>query len=233
MQYRHARFVAARVRFLLLSGVSVVLLASCKDESVATAQVAASFSDIESIEISNPQGDIFEMGSTVKLTATVRDHDGKVVTTAPLDWSVSRPDVIELEENQLTVNGALNDSIYVTASYGYSFGRFRFFAWPSVPQDAPVRVSGETEQSRWYVVRTDEKTEKLEVTLSGGTGDPDLYMWEPGTWEGARMICESFTPTTSERCVINNPKPGLWSIEVFAHSRAMRDVELRAVVTSR
>jgi hypothetical protein len=57
----------------------------------------------------------------------------------------------------------------------------------------------------------------LEVTLSGGTGDADLYV-HYGDRPAHRddYECQSGNPDTTERCVINAAEPGTYHILVFA-----------------
>lgn len=57
----------------------------------------------------------------------------------------------------------------------------------------------------------------LEITLSGGTGDPDLYVHH-GDRPAHRddYECQSGNPDTTERCVINAAEPGTYHILIFA-----------------
>ena len=57
----------------------------------------------------------------------------------------------------------------------------------------------------------------IEVTLSGGTGDPDLYVHR-GDRPALRddYECQSGNPNTNERCVINAAEPGTYHILIFA-----------------
>jgi len=57
----------------------------------------------------------------------------------------------------------------------------------------------------------------LEVTLSGGTGDADLYVHR-GDRPAHRddYECQSGNPDTTERCVINAAEPGTYHILIFA-----------------
>jgi len=57
----------------------------------------------------------------------------------------------------------------------------------------------------------------VEITLSGGTGDVDLYVnyaSRPAAKEDYK--CQSGNPTTSERCVINAAQPGTYYILLYA-----------------
>ncbi|MCG6958181.1 MAG: Ig-like domain-containing protein [Gemmatimonadetes bacterium] len=59
----------------------------------------------------------------------------------------------------------------------------------------------------------------VEITLSGGTGDVDLYVnygSRPANKDDYK--CQSGNPTTSERCVINAAEPGTYYILLYAFS---------------
>lgn len=57
----------------------------------------------------------------------------------------------------------------------------------------------------------------IEVSLSGGSGDPDLYVHH-GDRPAHRddYECQSGNPNTNERCVINAAEPGTYHILIFA-----------------
>jgi hypothetical protein len=59
----------------------------------------------------------------------------------------------------------------------------------------------------------------IEVTLSGGTGDVDLYV-QHGPRPASRddYKCQSGNPTTTERCVVNAAEPGTYYILLYAFS---------------
>jgi len=59
----------------------------------------------------------------------------------------------------------------------------------------------------------------IEVTLSGGTGDVDLYVQHgPRPVSRDDYKCQSGNPTTTERCVINAAEPGTYYILLYAYS---------------
>jgi hypothetical protein len=68
----------------------------------------------------------------------------------------------------------------------------------------------------------------IEVILSDGTGDPDLYV-HYGDRPASRddYECQSGNPNTNERCVINAAEPGTYHILIFAWT-AFTDISLLA-----
>ena len=177
------------------------------------------------------QDDVLEAGSTHQLIARVRDGNGVLVPSPTLSWTSSNNAVAKVTSSgQLTLTGTDNDSVVVTAAIGGKSGTFRFFSWPALANDVPITVDGTADRSRWFVMRTAPGVSRLTITLAGGSGDADLYVWSPGTWAGATQVCESVSQTSTESCVIDAPTSGLWSIEVFGYS-AYANVQLRAVRT--
>lgn len=173
--------------------------------------------------------DIFEAGSTRQLTVRVRDGSGASIVNPTIAWSSAKTSVATVSASGLlTINGTDNDSIVVTATVGGKSGTFRFFAWPSLTNDVATTVNGTLEESRWFLFRVAPGTTRLTITTTGGTGDADLFVWSPGTWAGATQMCESITPTATERCVLESPQPGLWSVELFGYS-AFDNVQVKAV----
>ena len=176
--------------------------------------------------------DIFEVGAVKQLSIAVRDRNGKPFPQTPaMRWSTPRSNIARISNSGvLTIIGTDNDSLEVTATFGNKTGRFRFFAWPSLVSGTETNVSAVADESRWFLVRTTSSTARLTVTLAGGTGDPDLSIWSPGTWDDAAQVCSSISPTSAESCVLENPAPGLWSIEVFGFA-TFGNARLKAVVT--
>ncbi len=176
--------------------------------------------------------DIFELGSTHQLAVRVKDTRGTTIPNAPIMWSSSAAAIVTVTTSgRLSIAATTNDSVVLTASVGGKSDSFRFFAWPSLSNDVPVSVRGTTEESRWFLVRVAPGAERLAVSTMGGTGDADLFLWSPGTWEGAIQMCESISPNNVESCSINNPQPGLWSIELFGYSD-YENVELKAATAA-
>jgi hypothetical protein len=183
---------------------------------------------ISNVSVTYPE-DIFEIGTTHQLAVSVRDASGANVVNPSLTWTLPNTNVATVSNSGvLSIISTDNDSIVVTAEIGGKTGRFRFFAWPSLASGSSSTIAGAFEQSRWFLFRVTPGTTKLTVTLDGGSGDPDLFLWTPGTWSSAVQTCESIATSSTESCTIDAPIPGLWSVEVYGYS-AYSGVSLRAV----
>ena len=58
----------------------------------------------------------------------------------------------------------------------------------------------------------------LTVTISGGTGDADLYVNEGNRPTTSRWDCRPYLSGNDEVCTFNNPGAGTWHIGVRAYS---------------
>ncbi|SFD00300.1 Purple acid Phosphatase, N-terminal domain [Pseudoalteromonas denitrificans DSM 6059] len=67
----------------------------------------------------------------------------------------------------------------------------------------------------------------LNVALSGGTGDADLYVNFASKPTTSTYKCRPFQPGNTETCTINNPEAGQWHIGVFGYE-TFADIKLTA-----
>ena len=59
---------------------------------------------------------------------------------------------------------------------------------------------------------------KLTVTISGGTGDADLYVRFGSQPTTSTYQCRPYKTGNAESCVINNPQAGVWHVGLRAYS---------------
>ena len=85
-----------------------------------------------------------------------------------------------------------------------------------------------TGQSRIFRIGVPNGATELRVTVSGGTGDANLYL-RPDSLPGfpSGVACAGETPGTSEVCVVPNPKAGTWYLHLAA-VQAFQGVALSA-----
>ncbi|CED60839.1 Putative metalloproteinase [Moritella viscosa] len=58
---------------------------------------------------------------------------------------------------------------------------------------------------------------RLTVTLAGGTGNANLYVKHEDKLLFSKSDCTSKTPGNIETCVIDNPKAGIWKIDIRSY----------------
>lgn len=67
----------------------------------------------------------------------------------------------------------------------------------------------------------------LTVTITGGSGDADLYLRQGSEPTQSSWDCRPYNAGNEEVCTIDNPQEGRWHIGVFAYS-AYSGVDLEA-----
>ncbi|MDK2596783.1 S8 family peptidase [Pseudoalteromonas obscura] len=97
------------------------------------------------------------------------------------------------------------------------------------PSDGLVEVvSGNSGDFRTFAFNVPAGTTKLVASLSGGSGDADLYIKHGQTPYPIDNDCASENPGTSnESCVVANPASGTWYISAYGYS-AFNNVTLKA-----
>lgn len=75
-------------------------------------------------------------------------------------------------------------------------------------------LSGAVTASDWRNIQVPSGASQLTVSSSGGTGDMDLYVYDPSGNE----VCASEAGGNTESCVINNPAAGAWMIESYGYA---------------
>jgi hypothetical protein len=72
-------------------------------------------------------------------------------------------------------------------------------------------------------------TSKLTITMSGGTGDADLYLRKGSKLTEAQYSCRPYKNGNNETCTANNPGADTWHVGVFGYS-AYSGVSLKSAV---
>jgi len=96
----------------------------------------------------------------------------------------------------------------------------------------PVTVGGTVGDDILYRIYVPEGKTNLSVTMSGGTGDLDLYVRRatPPTTSSGGFTCRSWNAGNSETCTFANPAAGTWYIRIDVYEDGA-GASLRAVVT--
>jgi len=79
-------------------------------------------------------------------------------------------------------------------------------------------TSGSTGAFNQYTWTVDAGTQELVVSISGGTGDADLYVRQAGAPTTSSYDCRPYLNGNNETCTFQNPAAGTWYIGVRAYS---------------
>ena len=79
-------------------------------------------------------------------------------------------------------------------------------------------LSGAAGSERRFTIAVPAGTPQLRVTLSGGSGDADLYIRRGGVASSATNDCASRNSTNDETCTVTSPGSGTWHVTVDAFS---------------
>ena len=125
----------------------------------------------------------------------------------------------------------------VTASGRVPLGTSSGLGPNEILRKTRLRVPEKTEIA--YVIQVPARSTRLEVFLTGGTGDLYVTRGKPSrvnaqqSTEDYTAECASIRPDEeTERCIFENPAPGDWYLTVFAYHELepTRPATLRAVV---
>jgi hypothetical protein len=90
-------------------------------------------------------------------------------------------------------------------------------------------ITGEAGSSRYYVIQVPAGATRLIVSISGGSGDADLYVRRGALPQTYVYDCRPFRPGNEETCTFVGPAAGSWYIMLRGHE-AYADVRLLATV---
>lgn len=94
-----------------------------------------------------------------------------------------------------------------------------------------ISISGAANSEKYYTVVVPAGAGALRVTLSGSSGDADLYVRFGAAPTPSTYDCESAGFDSDEECLIPNPAAGTWHIAVIGFE-AYSGVQLRAAITA-
>lgn len=237
------------------SNVSTSVPANCANviavAATTSAGAKASFSNYGAgIDISAPGQAILSTlntGTTVPASATYASYNGTSMaaphvagvvalmqSVAPTPLSPAQVETI-LKNTARALPGAcsggcgagiVNADAAVTAALG---GGGTPNPGGSVLQNnVPVsNLSAASGSSLNYTVTVPSGASQLRVTISGGSGDADLYVRSGSAPTDTTYTCRPYLSGNNETCTINNPVAGVWHVRIKAYS-AFSGVTLRA-----
>lgn len=157
----------------------------------------------------------------VPLTVTLRDAANNVLADARVvTWSTSDANVATVSTTGV-VTGVAPGPVTITATSEGKSASATFNVRTGLKNATPITFSNATTNLSQFAVYVPAGTTSLRVTLAGGTGDPDLYLFRPGNTNTSADDCHSFNDGPGESCTVNSPAAGVWWILVdpfVAHS---------------
>lgn len=79
-------------------------------------------------------------------------------------------------------------------------------------------ISASTGQWKYYTLTVPSGMSSLDVDISGGTGDADLYLRLNANPTTSNWVCRPYLNGNNESCSISNPTAGTWHIGIRAYS---------------
>ncbi|KZW98149.1 alkaline serine protease [Pseudoalteromonas luteoviolacea] len=89
---------------------------------------------------------------------------------------------------------------------------------PELDDGVSVGASGASGSETHYLFKVPAGKDTLTVTLSGGTGDADLYVQQGQKATQSSYTCRPYKSGNEEVCTINNPAAGNWYIMLHGYS---------------
>ncbi len=93
--------------------------------------------------------------------------------------------------------------------------------------DQPVTVSGADQSQTFFALNVPAGATSLVVTVTGGTGDSDLYVRFGAAPTQDAYECRPYTAGNNETCRFANPTAGMWHVMLRGY-RAFSQTTLRA-----
>ncbi|MBR9990368.1 MAG: pre-peptidase C-terminal domain-containing protein [Gemmatimonadetes bacterium] len=209
---------------------------------VVTAMALAGPPAFVSIVSGNDQTGLQDLPLGDGLVVAVHDAHGNGVPNIPVSFTAGVGMVIPAI-NTTDVNGAAGarwtpsaaGEQTLTASASGVSGQVVFTAMV-LPASAVTQLQNDTAVSgisaaggedRYYRITVPSNAARLNITMTGGPGDADLYVRQARLPTAAVNDCQSTSPTATEECIVLLPDAGDWYLLVNAFT-AYSNLTLRA-----
>ncbi len=182
----------------------------------------------------------------VPLSLTLKDAQNNVVTNRVVGWTSSSEALATISSlGVLTGTGVGN--VTITATSEGKSGTATYRVRTGLKSGVPVtfaNTNNDADGSLFtaailnpntdfntissFAIYVPAGTTTLRVTLGGGTGDPDLYLFRPGNLT-TTDDCHSYADGPSELCTVANPAAGVWRVAVdpyIAHANTVITVTI-------
>lgn len=155
------------------------------------------------------------VGDTEQMVATARAASGTVLslTGRTVAWSSSNAGNATVDAAGLVTNNTASgtSNIRVTVD-GVQSNTITIQGLPTLANDTPVTIDIPAAGFPQYIFTVVTGTDTLVATITGGSGDPDIYVIRPA----GTTACSPFLAGSNETCRIAAPVVGRWRIGVEA-----------------
>jgi serine protease len=196
-----------RYRALFAAAVVPALLAGCGEDY--------NFTEPTRTFTVDPVFTAIDEGTTLQLTAT--DVSGNPVAAT---WSSDNTAIATVNSTGLVTAGTPGVTAIIakvgneSASSSITVNQLQGIA---LVKNVPVTgLSGATGTSKLYRIFVPAGTTQLRFTLSGGSGDADIYVRRGTPPTNASFTFFSFNGGNGELITVNNPQSGTWYVLVDA-----------------
>jgi hypothetical protein len=158
------------------------------------------------------------LGGPGQLTAVARDGNGTALTRT-IEYSISTPNGTTVSGSGLvSVPGTGWGSSVITAKTTDLGGTVstQVLVNPLKSGTTVTAVGGVTDDDYFFVFNVPAGTTSIVITMGGGTGDPDVFLYRP---DGSLACSSERAAGALETCTAAAPfTAGLWTFEVYGFS---------------
>ncbi len=124
--------------------------------------------------------------------------------------------------------------IMIRAYQGYS-GLTLTGSYTKAKQNSPIlyedkNISGRSGSWKTYSINLPGRYSKLEASITGNSGDADLYVRKGAKPTNTAYTCRPYKSGSNESCSTSAPGAGIWYISIYAYSSFQR-VDLKITAT--
>ena len=189
---------------------------------------------VASVTLAVTQNRFLGVNDTEQIVATARAASGTVLTLTgrTVVWSTSNAGNATVSATGLVTNLSASDAtnISVTVDGVAATAAIAIQGLPTLLNDTPVTVDGAAGSFQQWIWTVPAGTASFVATITGGSGDPDIYVIRPA----GTTACAPFLSGSNETCTLSAPVTGRWriAIEAWTPAGAIAGVVLRAVLTA-
>jgi uncharacterized protein YjdB len=213
----------------LLTGVAPgsATISATVEGQTGTIPVTVASASVASVTLT-PSSGYLPTGVSVPLQAVLRDVNNTVLTDRTIGWTTSDPAIASVTTSGLVTGNAIGDVTITATSEGRSAAANFSLRTGLRSGESVVVTNAVAGSTKYFAVYVPAGTSRLTVSLSGGSGDPDLFLFQPGN--SGTPDCGPFVAGPAEECVLTRPAAGVWLVSVNAYLPHL-GTTLSAVIT--